>query len=356
MLKNNWQETQKNFEAWWRHEGCVIGSWRPIYPAATDPERPSPLPYDPDFKNPLARAKGRLQDLQTQVFPGDTLPLFETDIGAGSLALYLGCHAAIGPDTVWYEPLFETAEDPTLIPALHFDPQNPWWQITERLILEGKHLPHDDALFGIPALCDGLDVLSSLRGGQPLLMDLLEQPDWVVSKLDEIYLVWQECFERLYQMTCAPDGSSSYGAFRLWAPGRVTLLQCDASVMISPVMFEIFGMPYLRDQCTKIPFTMFHVDGTQALVHLDAILSLDGLKAVEWSPQAGIEPPGDPRWYELYKRILASGRSLQVCGVKGHEIIPLFDAIGTKGVYVIAEFETAKEAEMILKKSEPYRK
>ena len=127
------------------------------------------------------------------------------------------------------------------------------------------------------------------------------------------------------------------------------------SAMFSPDMFARFMVPSLAEQCEWLDHSVYHLDGTQAACHLDHLLGIEALDAIEWTPQAGIETGGSPRWYDLYKRILSAGKSLQVIGVNPGEIIPLLDAIGGKGVYILGNFKTEREIEEIAAKVEAYR-
>jgi hypothetical protein len=81
---------------------------------------------------------------------------------------------------------------------------------------------------------------------------------------------------------------------------------------------------------------------------LDALLSIDALDAIEWTPQDGLESGGHPRWYNLYRRILDAGKSLQVVGAAQEEILPLLDAIGDKGLYILTSFANEQEAEDLM--------
>src|SRR5690606_29338360 len=130
-----------------------------------------------------------------------------------------------------------------------------------------------------------------------------------------------------------------YNAFYLWGPGKTAKVQCDTSAMFSPAMFERFAVPFLEQQCRWLDYSLYHLDGTQAIQHLDALLAIEPLRAIEWTPQAGIETGGNARWYDLYRRILAAGKAVQVVNVEHHEIEPLLDAIGTNGVYILTTFE-----------------
>ena len=138
-----------------------------------------------------------------------------------------------------------------------------------------------------------------------------------------------------------PVGSSMYEAFYLWSPGKTAKLQCDGSAMFSPEMFREFVLPGLKEQTEYIDYTMYHLDGTQSIVHLDAILEIEKLNAVEWTPQAG-EPGGtDPRWYPLYRKILESGKSLQVLVDSPSRIADLLNAVGTEGIYLLGTGDEA---------------
>ena len=107
--------------------------------------------------------------------------------------------------------------------------------------------------------------------------------------------------------------------------------------------------------CERLDCSRYHLDGTQATCHLDHLLGIEALDAIEWTPQAGIETGGSLRWYGLYKRIIEAGKSVQIMGVRHEEIIPLLDAIGGKGVYIVINFASEREAEELAVKVEAYR-
>ena len=61
-----------------------------------------------------------------------------------------------------------------------------------------------------------------------------------------------------------------------------------------------------------------------------------------------------PEWYDLYRKILDAGKSVQAYMICPDEIVPLLDAIGGRGVYVLALFSSDAEVERILKRVEQY--
>jgi 5-methyltetrahydrofolate--homocysteine methyltransferase len=125
--------------------------------------------------------------------------------------------------------------------------------------------------------------------------------------------------------------------------------------MLSPYLFDTFVVPALTEQCQWLDHSLYHLDGTQAMIHLDSLLGIDALNAIEWTPQAGIETGGHPRWHTLYRKILNAGKSIQAVGVHKDEVLPLLDAIGGKGVYIITRCDSITEAEEMLAALEVYR-
>ncbi|HVM62645.1 MAG TPA: hypothetical protein VMV72_17420 [Verrucomicrobiae bacterium] len=352
MWKDNWGQTQQRFVDWWNRRGLLIGMWgapetgRAVHEQVAAPVIPDSLRER--YGNAAFRAAENHYRLSRSVFPLDVLPTATTDLGPGSLALFLGAKPEFAADTVWFHPCWESETETERLPELRFDPGHPWWRITEDILRRCVERSRGKYIVGCPDLIENMDVLSSLRGAQTLLMDMVERPDWVERKIREINDVWFAVYQRIYDLIRLDDGSSAFGAFYLWGPGKVAKVQCDASAMFSPKMYKRFVVPSLTAQCQWLDHSLYHLDGTQAMVHLDALLEIEPLDAIEWTPQAGIETGGHKRWYELYRRILAAGKSVQVVNVEPDEVNPLLDAIGTKGVYILIQFRDEREAEQVL--------
>lgn len=355
--KPNWSETRRHFSDWWERKGLVLGSWGA--PLAARPheavEFPKALPLVEGYTDAAARANREHGVLAHCAFPADVLPLARADVGPGSLALYLGCEPGFAPDTVWFEPFWHDAATPETLPPLTFDAGNRWWRITEETLRRMAALGRGKYLVGCPDLVENLDILAAIRDSQTVMTDLLERPAWVESKIEEINRAFFDVYNRIYEIIRQDDGGAAFGAFALWGPGKTAKVQCDAAAMISPAMFRRFVVPALDAQCRWLDCSMFHLDGTQCLCHLDALLEIEALDAIEWTPQAGIEQAGSPRWYDLYRRILAAGKSVQVCGAQPEEVLPLLDAIGGRGVYVIVNFRSTGEAEQLAGRVAAYR-
>ncbi len=355
--KPNWTDTQRHFVEWWERRGMVLGMWgaprgRTPHEVVADP---GPPPLVEAYTNANLRARLNHFALAGQTFPVDCLPLASADIGPGSLALYLGAEPGFSPQTVWFEPTLRDTAVPELSPPLVFDADNKWWRVTETTLREQAAAGRGKYMASCPDLVENLDIICALRDPQTLMFDMVERPDWVKQKIAEINQVWFAVYQRIYDIIKLEDGSSAFGAFVLWGPGKTAKVQCDAAAMISPAMFREFVVPALTAQCAWLDHSMYHLDGTQCICHLDALLEMEPLDAIEWTPQAGIEGAGHPRWYDLYRRVLAAGKSVQVCGAGPDEIIPLLDAIGGKGVYIMTWFKDEEHACRLAEKVAKYR-
>ena len=136
-----------------------------------------------------------------------------------------------------------------------------------------------------------------------------------------------------------------FGWFQLWAPGKVAKVQCDGCAMFSPAMFREFVMPTLTDQCNRLDYSMYHLDGSQCLDKLDALLEIESLTAIEWTPDPKVPGGGDLYWTEMYRRILSAGKRLQILITSADQIEPMLDAIGADGVYFLTNAASQAESD-----------
>ena len=190
MWKSNWDETKQRFVKWWNREGLLIGMWgapevgRAVHEQVAAPVVPENL--EERYTNAAFRAAENHYRLSRSVFPLDVLPSACTDLGPGSLALFLGSQPGFSESTVWYHPCIHEVEEPEELPPLRFDPANRWWQITEDVLRRCKEMAQGKYLVTCPDLVENMDTLSSLRDAQTLCVDMIERPEWVEQKIPEI--------------------------------------------------------------------------------------------------------------------------------------------------------------------------
>ncbi|MFT3789436.1 MAG: hypothetical protein QM770_25185 [Tepidisphaeraceae bacterium] len=356
IWKQNWQETREHFDAWWRDEGLVFGAWGTGLPSMREHERidEPTAPDDIERRNTDAEyvATNIRYKMAHREWPGDILPSAWPHGGTVPLAMYLGATPRYAPTNVWYEGCMTDIE---AHPPLVFDPEHPQVKLLEGIVRRSVELARDNYCIGMPALLGGIDVLAELRGAGELMMDMIDNPDAVHRRLREIQAAYEVAFDRMYDILKLSDGSMCFGYFMLWGRGKTGLCQCDTAAMFSAEMFGEFVVPYLRQQCQHLDYSMYHLDGSQCLIDLEHLLAIDELDAVEYTPDPKVPGGGDPHWYDLYRRILKAGKAVWVANLKKDQVLPLLDAIGGKGVYVSVNGLSVADAEELAKAIEPYR-
>ncbi|MCG3147192.1 MAG: hypothetical protein PCFJNLEI_00630 [Verrucomicrobiae bacterium] len=344
--KPDWPQARQALTAWWEHRGLALAAFAPK-------DKPWEDIPKPEVREPLAGwtdadywAHRALYDLSRTYCGGAAFPAFWTCIGGpGSLGLFLGAIGHPAPDTLWYEPVIH---DPDTHPPLQLDRTGAWWHRHIDVLAHGVRENHGRYLVGLPDLIENIDTLAQLRAGQLLLIDLLERPEWVKAQIARINQLFFETYDAMLPYVRDPWGGTTFTAFGLWGPGKVAKVQCDFCCMISPDMFREFVVPALTEQCAWLDYSMYHLDGTNALQHLDALLAIEPLDAIEWTPQAGLPGGGSPQWYDLYRRIKAAGKSVQAIGVTPAEVAPLIDAVGADGLYIMSWCQSETEARRLV--------
>lgn len=174
-------------------------------------------------------------------------------------------------------------EDLEQAPALKFDPDNRWFQEHLKLATDCAKLAKGDFLVDMPDLMEGMDALAQLRSPTDLLMDFLEDPELVDERLQQLDALYYDYFDRFHEVIKGEDGSNAYTVFQIWGPGKTVKIQCDISAMTSTSIFEQFAVPYLTKQAQKADCVLYHLDGKEAIRHLDAVLSIAEIDALQWT-------------------------------------------------------------------------
>ena len=108
------------------------------------------------------------------------------------------------------------------------------------------------------------------------------------------------------------------------------------------------SQPFIREQCQWLDYSLYHLDGVAAIRHLDALLEIEELNAIQWTPGVGQPQGGDPCWYDLYQRIRAGGKAIMPCWVELDELQPLLDAVGPVGVNMLMHFQSERDIDAAL--------
>lgn len=350
--KENLEETKQHYIDWWNHKGIVLNMWEHfqngVKPHADIPAPKEPVSLDQKWFDPQWRAEYLDWYVAHSSLKADMLPVANTQLGPGSLAAILGGVFEGGPDTIWIHP------DPNYTDEIKFDENHPNWLLHKELLKACKAKAKGNYFVGMPDLMEGLDVLAAIKGTDKVLLDTVMQPDVLERQMQQINDIYFKVYDELYDIIREGD-EMAFCYFSSWAPGRMSKLQSDISTMISVEDYRRFVQPFIRQQCQKIDYTLYHLDGVGALHHLPALLEVEELNAIQWTPGVGEPQGGSPKWYDLYRRILDGGKSIMACWVTLDELKPLLDNIGGNGVHLEMDFHNEDEVEQAMKIVEEYR-
>lgn len=311
--KKNWEETKEKFNNWWAHKN----TGRPLMVVVAKKEgADDPLPeelvyktMDEKYRNPELMVKRYRHYCETHEFLGESFPNMSADFGPGSVASYIGSDIVFSEDTVWFN---EFVEDWSELPKIQYDPENKWWKEHYELVKKCRELAGDDFYIGIPDLMENIDVLASLRGAQNMIFDMIDEPEEVEERIKQVSDIYFEYYDRFYDVVKDSEGGSCYTVFQIWGEGKIAKLQCDFSAMMSPDNFRDFIQEPLREQGKKLNHVLYHLDGPDAIKHMDALMEIDEIEALQWTsgdhgPDGTLED-----WYVIYDKARKAGKSLWI--------------------------------------------
>lgn len=343
------EKTVARFDAWW--VGEIVD--RPPVLVGVSPSRPYAGPVsthtdhqarwlDVEFVVEEALAKMAQTD-----YVGDRFPLFWSNIGPEITATLYGCPLTFTESTSWSTPVVHEAADWERLLTTPPDFANVYWQTMERMTDYALERCAGRYIVGITDLHGNYDILAALRDPMQLCLDLMDCPDLVAKAGMHVAEGYVAAFDRLYaQVATAGFGATSW--LPIYYKGPAYVPSSDFWCMVSPQAARELIWPAILREMAPLERSIFHLDGPQALRHLDLLLDLPQLNAVQWVYGAGRGPAA--RWIEIYRRIRQAGKSLQLIAHDPHDALAVLEAIGPAGVLVSVEepFATVAEAEQFI--------
>jgi hypothetical protein len=123
--------------------------------------------------------------------------------------------------------------------------------------------------------------------------------------------------------------------------------------MISSQLFDEVFLPSIAEECRHYEACLYHLDGPDALRHLDSLLSIPELSAIQWVYGAGRGRATD--WIPVYQRIQAAGKGIQV-HLAPDELDLFMREVRPQGVWLgVGGPRTREEAEEVLRRVAAWR-
>jgi len=371
--KPDWPKAKERMIAWWKGEiidRCCIavtsprkGSNRPPYPSLM--EGPHLVDQEGIADNDMEAIKSWWADPETvykrmitwfenTYWGGEAIPRTYLNWGASAMCGFFGSEPQFTKKTVWYPKIitdWKTFD-------LKVDFRSSW---TYRRIIEITKLfverCNERYFVGVPESGNVIDDLSLMRGMEELVFDMMgDVPDAILrSIMKTMGKVWIDYHETIYNLTYeCNDHGGVLPWMGTWAPGRHDQMACDFSSLLSPTLFNKWVVFEIKEIYSSwCEYRTYHLDGPDALKHLDTLISLPEIHTIQWTPGAGNPTAGSGRWIPYYKRIQAAGKNLFLIAPI-NDVEALLTQLSPNGLFICTQADSEEEAKDLLKKVEKW--
>jgi hypothetical protein len=199
---------------------------------------------------------------------------------------------------------------------------------------------------GYTDLHPGVDCAAAWRDPLQLCLDMVDSP----VKTKELIGIAIDDFELIYDHFDAmlkAERQLSVSWMGVPSFGRMHIPSCDFSAMISPKLFEEFCLPVLRREVKTMTHNIFHVDGKGVARHLDRILDVPEVHAIQWVQGVGDDLP-IMQWVPLIKDIQA--RAPVIVDLKESELEGFMQEVKPEGIFLWVGTESEEEELALLER------
>ncbi|MHB1157953.1 MAG: hypothetical protein ACYC26_14090 [Phycisphaerales bacterium] len=348
-FKPDFPRTAARFEAWWERQ--IID--RPPVSLSVRPKEPVRLPekqhvdqrhrwFDAEFQ--VERA---IANMAGRRWLGDAIPFFNPNMGPDITAAPLGVPLEFSEFSSWSVPIIHDAGDWSKLFDITPNFDDVCWKQVEIMQDLAIERCGDRFLVGMTDLHGSYDILAALRDPQMLCMDVLDCPD-IIGRAG---LFVTDLYNQLFRRQWDKVRSTGFGAawwMGCYHEGPAYVSSCDFWCMVSHEIARDMVLPCIEKELEVLERSIFHLDGPRALRHLDLLLDLPKLNAVQWVYGAGGGRASD--WIEVYQRCQRAGKAMQVCAVDADDAMTVLEQLEPEGVWlsVGGEFENEAAAEAFL--------
>ncbi|HMD83259.1 MAG TPA: hypothetical protein VKO18_01005 [Terriglobia bacterium] len=331
--KPDLEEAFSRVEAWFNHEKLD----RPLVRFSEhNAEFASSRPLDgynwPDLKARWFDAEFQvdqfMESIRGRTFHGETFPMFFPNLGPNVYAAFHGLELEFGGVTSWIRHVVRDWDD---LNRLKFSWENEYFQGLENLTRVALEKCSGKFWVGYTDLHGSLDCVADWRDPQQLCLDIFDNPEKVHAMLrlaNENFLPVFDHYDDVLKAHSLP----SITWMGIPSRGKVHIASCDFTALTSTETFCEFYFPSLQNEVRHMTHNIFHVDGVGVLNHLDHILSVPQIHAIQWVQGVGDDLP-IMQWLHVIKRIQAAGKGV-IVDLQLSELEPFIAAMKPDGLYL----------------------
>jgi len=339
---NNWESAEKHLDAFWNCDYIDRPCLQISAPATKEEIELAPPPSDAEKVAHLNPAAASIchwsRSYMRNRFFAEGLPVWYPQWDG--VQKILGCEIKYDQGTSWCIPAAESVVD---LNFENLDVKHPEIVAMLDMLNYCAEYVKNEAFIGFPPLGNAGDSLARAIGYENMCIDLIENPEAVISAEKKMTEMWKKMFDATYS-TINRHLEGSCGWLPAWCSKRCALIEFDFAAMISPKMFKMY-LPELIERAEYADYSIYHLDGPDALKHLDTILAQKEFDAIQWEP--GVACSDILEWIPLMQKIQSAGKSLYVAdGRYGKDaVLELLKNLRPEGLFIPLRLGSVQEAE-----------
>jgi len=283
-----------------------------------------------------------VKEMESGTWLAETFPVFMPNLGPAIYSAFYGGELSFEETTSWAQHFVHGPED---IAQLKLDRSNEYFRgimtLTEKALAAAK----GKFMVGYTDLHPGFDCVASWRDSQEICFDLIDDPEMVEQLLElsvkdfhAIYDEFDAVLKAAGQLSCTWMGIPSFG--------KMHIPSCDFAALISPDTFNEYGLPILQREVQGMTENIFHLDGPGVANHLDTILGVSEVDAIQWVQGYGPER-SIMQYVPMIQKIQRAGKSV-VVDLDLHDLEIFMAAVSPEGILLcINEHDEAVQGDVI---------
>jgi hypothetical protein len=295
------------------------------------------------------RVESYINTIQEKTFRGETFPVFDPNLGPDIFQAFCGQPLEFGEVTSWTHPLIDTKDD---LGKIKLDYSSIYFQKIEELTLHALERCESRYYVGYTDLHPGMDFVASWRGNDRVCMDFYLNPELLRELIDIAARDFQEVYDYFHSLL-SEKGQPSVNWLGVPSKGKLHVPSCDFSTLIGPELFDEYCLPILHKEVRSMDRNIFHLDGRGVAKHIDSILTIPEIEAIQWVQGVG-EDQSIAQWLPLINK-LQSVKMPVIVDVALDELEWFIDNNRPEGLFLWVGTSSDEEEELVLKRLESWK-
>lgn len=282
-------------------------------------------------------------ELENSVYNAETFPIFWPNLGPEVYTAFYGVELKYQEVTSYSVPV---VKDWDQLKDIKLDKNNPYFRKIEEMTFTALDRCKGKYMVGYTDLHPGLDCAAAFRDPQQLCMDIILEPEKVrelinISSRDfeVIFNHFDQILKQHKQLSVTWMGIPSFG--------KMHIPSCDFGAMISPEQFNDLELPVIKEEVKHATHNIFHLDGKGVANHIDVLLEIPEINAIQWVQGMGNDLP-IMQWVPFIKKIQAAGKSV-VVDLQLGELESFMAEVDPKGIFLCINAQPEIQQDIIRK-------